>query len=122
MTVRLIGKGVLQLGRLACSPFLVAGIEICLYQRRPWRFSHKALRANTLSVFQGEVDHPITSYLNFTFPTEFALVSFHYVSLTVTSESLSMPQYLQVREFCGNGVDYQMSDYATQYKRAPQLE
>jgi hypothetical protein len=91
----------------------VAGIEICLYQRRPWRFSHKALRANTLSVFQGEVDHPITSYLNFTFPTEFALVSFHYVSLTVTSESLSMPQYLQVREFCGNGVDYQMSDYAT---------
>src|ERR1700679_4329120 len=113
MTVRLIGKGVLQLGRLACSPFLVAGIEICLYQRRPWRFSHKALRANTLSVFQGEVDHPITIYLDFAFPTEFVLAFFHCVSLRVTSESLSMPQYLQVSEFCGNRVDCQMSGFAT---------
>jgi hypothetical protein len=64
------------------------------------------LFAHALSVFQGEVDHPIAVDLDFAFPTEFALAFFHRVSLTVTSESLSMPLYLQVSEFCGNRVDF----------------
>ena len=63
--------------RLACPPFLAAGIRICPDQRRPWCFSYKALLAHPLSVFQSEVNHSITVYLNFAFPAKFVLAFFH---------------------------------------------
>ena len=65
---------------LACSPFLAAGLNIRPDECGPGRLSYKALLTNALSVFQSEVDHPISVDLDFAFPTEFALALFHCAS------------------------------------------